>query len=213
MHMTRRLMALHAVPALLLGTAGAAARPAQAAVDPGRAAAFIRTTGDELVAAINDPRLGLDARRRRVADILRQAVDIEGAGRFVLGRHWRQASPSERQEYLRLFEEVIIRNLAARFGEYRGVRFAVAGTERRADGDALVTTTVERPGTAAFALGWRVREVAGRPRIVDMIAEGVSLRLTKRSEYSSVVHRGGGIAALLAAMRDQIRQLAMRESP
>jgi phospholipid transport system substrate-binding protein len=54
-----------------------------------------------------------------VAAILRRAVDVEGTGRFILGRWWRTATPAEQQEYLQLFEQTLIRNLASRFGEYR----------------------------------------------------------------------------------------------
>ena len=185
---------------------------ARAQTDPARAAAFIQAVGQELVAAINNPALPHAERRRRVADILRQAVDIEGVGRFILGRWWRQATPQEQQEYLRLFEETLIRNLAARFGEYQGVQFQLGRTQQRTEDDVLVNTIITRPGTAPFALDWRVSEVGGQPRIVDVIAEGTSLRLTQRSEYSAVVQRNGGqVSALLAAMRQQIQQLAARE--
>lgn len=179
-------------------------RPGSAQVDTSRATAFIQASGDELVAVINQPGLGAAARQERVAAILRRTVDIEGVGRFVLGRFWRTATPAEQQDYLRLFEASLIRNLAGRFGEYQGVRFSLGRTQSRTEDDALVSTVVQRPGQAAFNLDWRVAEVGGQPRIVDLIAEGTSLRLTQRSEYASVVQRGGGqISALLAAMRQQ----------
>ena len=55
-------------------------------------------------------------------------------------------------------------------------------------------------------------DVNGQPRVVDVIAEGTSLRLTQRSEYSSVIQRNNGqVGALLQAMRGQIQQLAARE--
>lgn len=185
---------------------------AQAQADVGRASTFIRTVGQDLVAAINDTQLGIAQRRQRVAEILRAAVDIEGVGRFILGRWWRQASPQEQQEYMRLFEETLIRNLSARFGEYQGVRFQLGRTQQRTEDDVLVNTIVERPNSAPFALDWRVAEVNGQPKVVDVIAEGTSLRLTQRSEYSSVIQRNGGrVAALLDAMRRQIQQLAARE--
>jgi phospholipid transport system substrate-binding protein len=195
--------------ALLPGLPGRA-RAAQA--DVGRAAAFIQATGQELVAAINDPRLSLPARRDAVGNVLRRAVDIEGVGRFIIGRWWRQASPQQQQDYMRLFEETLIRNLSARFGEYRGVRFDLGRTQQRTEDDVLVNTVIERPNTAPFSLDWRVSDVAGQPKIVDVIAEGTSLRLTQRSEYSSVIQRSGGqIGALLDAMRQQVQQLAARE--
>ena len=198
---------------LLAGIAMLGAAPARAQqMDINRATAFVDRAGQDLVNAINDPRLNQTQRRDRVASILRSAIDIEGTGRFILGRYVRQASPAELQDYLKLFDEIIIRNLSARFGEYRGVKFSLGRSQQRTEEDALVSTLVERPNTAPFTLDWRVAEINGQPRVVDVIAEGTSLRLTTRSEYSAVIQRNGGrVAALLDAMRGQITQLAARE--
>jgi phospholipid transport system substrate-binding protein len=113
---------------------------------------------------------------------------------------------------MRLFDEAIIRNLSARFGEYQGVRFSLGRSQQRTEEDALVTTIIERPGNAPFALDWRVGDVGGQPKVVDVIAEGTSLRLTTRSEYAAVIQRNGGqVSALLTALRTQIQQLAAQE--
>ena len=198
--------------AALFLTAAGFAGPALAQADIGRASNFIQTTGQELVAAVNDQTRDVSARRQRVSAVLRRAVDVDGVGRFILGRWWRQASPQEQQDYLKLFEETLIRNLSARFGEYQGVRFSLGRTQQRTEDDVLVNTVIERPNTAPFSLDWRVAEIGGQPKIVDVIAEGTSLRLTQRSEYSSVIQRNNGsVAALLTAMRGQIQQLAQRE--
>jgi phospholipid transport system substrate-binding protein len=195
--------------ALLMTTLAAALPGASLAqqVDIARATAFIQSTGEELVRAINSG-APVAQRREQVAAILRRAVDVEGVGRFILGRWWRTATPEQQQEYLQLFEQVLIHNLSARFGEYQGVRFSLGRSQARTEEDALINTVVERPNSPPFALDWRVADVAGQLRIVDVIAEGTSLRLTTRSEYSSVITRNGGnVSALLAAMRQQIQQL------
>jgi phospholipid transport system substrate-binding protein len=205
---TRRLLLLAAV---LSGGALPIGMPAAQQVDVGSATNFIRSTGEQLVAAINS-NAPVAQRREQVAQILRRAVDVDGVGRFILGRWWRQASAQQQQEYLQLFEQVLIHNLSARFGEYQGVRFGLGRTQQRTEEDVLVNTVVERPNSSAFGLDWRVAEVGGQPKVVDVIAEGTSLRLTTRSEYSSVITRNGGnVGALLAAMRNQIQQLAARE--
>jgi phospholipid transport system substrate-binding protein len=147
-----------------------------------------------------------------VADVRRNAVDIEGVGRFILGRWWNVATEAERRDYLRLFEEIVLRNLSSRFGNLEGVRFSLGRTQTRAEDDVLVSTEVVQPGYAPFALDWLVGQVGNQPRVVDVIAEGASLRLTTRSEYSSVISRNGGrVAPLLVAMRQQIERLATRE--
>jgi phospholipid transport system substrate-binding protein len=198
---------------LLAGLAGFTSSSAKAQqMDITRATAFVNKAGQDLVNAINDQRLNQSQRRDKVASILRKAIDIEGTGRFILGRYVRQASPAELQDYLKLFDEIIIRNLSSRFGEYRGVKFSLGRSQQRTEEDALVSTQVERPNTPAFTLDWRVAEINGQPKVVDVIAEGTSLRLTTRSEYAAVIQRNGGrVAALLDAMRGQIAQLAARE--
>jgi phospholipid transport system substrate-binding protein len=196
--MLAALLAAPAPAALLL-----APRPAAGQIETQRAVAFIQATGNDLVGVLNS-NAPVAQRRERVAAILRRAVDIEGVGRFVLGRWWRTATPAEQQDYLRLFEEMLVRNLASRFGEFQGVRFTIGRSQQRTEDDALVTTLVERPNTPPVSLDWRVAEVGGQPRIVDLVAEGASLRLTQRSEYSAVIQRNGNrVAALLDAMRAQ----------
>lgn len=208
--MTRRDLILAAsalaIPAVFRGTAQAQG------VDTGRAASLIETAGQELVSALNNTGMSVAQRRERVAGVLRRTIDIEGTGRFILGRYWRAASPQEQQDYLRLFDEIIIRNLSARFGEYQGVRFTMGRSQQRTEEDVLVNTIIERPSSPSFSLDWRVADLGGQLKVVDVIAEGTSLRLTTRSEYSSVIQRNGGqVGALLTAMRQQIAQLAARE--
>jgi phospholipid transport system substrate-binding protein len=208
--MSRPLLSRRLFLGGLAGLAGTQAHAQQ--MDITRATAFVDRAGQDLVNAINDPRMNLVQRRDKVASILRYAIDIEGTGRFILGRYVRQATPAELQDYLKLFDEIIVRNLSARFGEYRGVKFSLGRSQQRTEEDALVSTLVERPNSPAFTLDWRVAEINGQPRVVDVIAEGTSLRLTTRSEYSAVIQRNSGrVAALLEAMRGQIAQLAARE--
>ena len=198
---------------VLAGVISLACTPARAQqMDIARATTFVDKAGQDLVNAINDQRLNQAQRRDKVASILRTAIDIEGTGRFILGRYVRQASPAELQDYLKLFDEIIIRNLSSRFGEYRGVKFSLGRSQQRTEEDALVSTLVERPNTPSFTLDWRVAEINGQPKVVDVIAEGTSLRLTTRSEYAAVIQRNSGrVASLLDAMRGQIAQLAARE--
>ena len=208
--MSRLMLSRRLLLAGLAGFTSSSARAQQ--MDITRATAFVNKAGQDLVNAINDQRLNQTQRRDKVASVLRNAIDIEGTGRFILGRYVRQASPAELQDYLKLFDEIIIRNLSSRFGEYRGVKFSLGRSQQRTEEDALVSTLVERPNTPAFTLDWRVAEINGQPKVVDVIAEGTSLRLTTRSEYAAVIQRNGGrVASLLDAMRGQIAQLAARE--
>ena len=68
-------------------------------------------------------------------------------------------------------------------------------------------TRIERPAAAAIIAGWRVREIEGAPKIIDVVVEGVSMTITQRHEFASVTRRGG-IEALVQTLRLQTAKLS-----
>jgi len=115
---------------------------------PSWAATYIRRVGDEL-AAIMATAGSSDARRQRLQPFLDRVVDIDGVARFCLGRFWQQATPVQRQEYLRLFRGTLTNAVLGRVGDYEHneVRVVIERPETR-DGNIFVSTMVERTGGA-----------------------------------------------------------------
>ena len=119
-----------------------------------KAAAFVKSTGDRLVAVVNGPG-SISAKRAAMTQIINSDVDVEGIARFCLGRYWKQATPEQQKQYLALFHEVLVTNITAKLGEYQGVTFTM-GRSRPQDEEAVVSTTVVRPNnppTAAVEAG------------------------------------------------------------
>lgn len=186
---------LFALAALVL-PAGAAR-----AADPAKAAAFVQAMLDELLAVANGAGT-LATKQPALARIIEARVDIAAVAQFCLGRFWRTASPAQRAEYSTLFQRVLIKNIAARVGEYQGVTYSMVGTKPRAD-DIAVATIVNRPGNAPNKVDW-VIVADGAPKVIDVIAEGTSLRLTQRSDYAAYLARNANsVAALIEALRQQ----------
>ena len=183
----------------------AALMPSSVWAQAGQDANFIKDVGDRLVGIVNGS--GTEAEKRpHLQQVVDSSVDVDGIARFCLGRFWRDATPEQQQQYVRLFHEVLLNNIMGHLGEYRGVRFTINHSERRGEGE-VVNTTVTRPGQAPADVNWVVANVNGSPRIVDVIAEGTSLRLTQRSDYASYLARNGNnVQALISAMRRQVQQ-------
>lgn len=195
--LTRRIfLTLSAASAALL----IAGPPAWA--QAGDATGFVRQLGDELVAVVNGPG-SVAEKRRRLDPLIEQSVDIDAIGRFCLGRFWNTATPQQRQEFQSLFHQVMLTNIAGKLGDFQGVRFAMTTTSQR-EGGTFVGTTISRPNQQPNNVQWVVSNASGRPRIIDVIAEGTSLRLTQRSDYAAFLSRNGSnVDALLDAMRRQ----------
>ncbi len=190
----------------LILTAVAAVAPLSArAQNADKAAAFVKSTGDRLVAVVNGPG-STSAKRTQMTQIIDSDVDVDGIGRFCLGRFWKQASADQQKQYLALFHEVLVTNITAKLGEYKGVTFTM-GRARIQDEDAVVSTTVIRPNNGPTAVDWVIANPTGSPKIIDVVAEGTSLRLTQRQDYASYLsHNNGNVDALIAAMKAQVSQ-------
>ncbi len=178
----------------------ALAFPAQAADSEG-AKRFIQQLGDQALKQLTDLSVPEAQRRDRFRKMFNTNFNVPQIGQLVLGRYWNAASDAEKQEYLKLFEQLMVAHYTTVFGKYTGEQFRIA--DARADGDdVLVQTEVAKPNSPANKINWRVAGSGRGQKIIDIVVEGVSLISTQRSDYSSVIQRGGGkVEALLVAMR------------
>jgi phospholipid transport system substrate-binding protein len=181
--------------------------PAAAAADP---AAIISNLGSRALEV-----LGKDAtqsqRVARFRELLRQDFDVPGIGRFVLGRYWNQATEEQRAEFVKLFEDYIAMAYATRLAEYTGETFKVTGS--RPDGDgAIVSSQILRPGGAPpVKVDWRLTGRNGAYKISDVSVDGISMAVTQRSEFASVIqHNGGQVQGLITMLRQRIAGGASR---
>ena len=170
-----------------------------------KAMSFVKATGDRLVAVVNGPG-SASTKRAAMTQIINNDVDVDGIAKFCLGRFWRQTTPEQQKQYLTLFREVLVTSITSKLGEYQGVKITM-GRSKPQDEAAVVSTTVERPNNAPTAVDWIIADPSSSPKIIDVVAEGTSLRLTQRQDYGSyLTHNNNDINALIAAMKNQVSQ-------
>jgi phospholipid transport system substrate-binding protein len=183
---------------------GATAFPATLwAQTPDQASTFVDQAGKELIGVVNADGAAAE-KQEKLRQIVDRVVDVDSVARFCLGRFWRTSTPEQQQQYLQLFHQVLLKNITSKLGDYTGVTFTVGRTTPD-DGTFKVATVVTRPNSAPANVEWVVSFSTGSPRIIDVIAEGTSLRLTQRSDYASYLSQNGSsVSALLDAMRKQL---------
>ena len=145
---------------------------------------------------------------KRFRTLFNEGFDIPAISRFVLGRSWRQTSETERQDFLTLFEDVIVNTWSRRFSEYSGKTINVLGTSADGETGALVDSVIVDDTGQTIAVQWRLRQRDEGLRIVDIVVEGVSMAITYRQDYASVIRQDGGMTGLLAQLRKQISETA-----
>ena len=143
-------------------------------------------------------------RVERFRQLLREDFDVPGIGRFVLGRYWNAATEEQRAEFLRLFEDYVALAYSTRLAEYTGETFKVTGSRPEANG-AVVSSQIIRPaGAPPVKVDWRLTERNGVYKITDVSVDGISMAVTQRSEFASVIqHNGGQVQGLITMLRQK----------
>ncbi|HZB92467.1 MAG TPA: ABC transporter substrate-binding protein [Stellaceae bacterium] len=158
---------------------------------------FISGLVDSAVGALANKQLTQEDRAKEFHALLDRDFDMPRISRFVLGRYWKEASDTERQHFLQLFEEYVVRSYAQRFAQYSGETVKVTGARPEGETTTLVQSEVlQTSGAPPAKVDWRVRKDEDGFKIVDVDVEGVSMVLTQREEFSSVIERAGGVAGL-----------------
>jgi len=166
---------------------------------------FIDSLGRKAINDLTGNSLTADEREVRFRNLLNEHFDMASIDRFVLGRYWRIATEDEKAEFARLFEEFLVKSYAVRFAGYSGESFKVLGGGGAHDGVVIVNSEIERSGAEPIRLDWRAIQGGSDMAIVDIMVEGVSMAVTQRSDFASVIQsRGGKVAGLLEALRDKI---------
>lgn len=187
--------------ALFMLSLAARAEPA----DLVQAASFVRQAGVDIGSVVSGATSPAD-KQARLEPYLQRVVDEDGLARFCLGRYWQTATPEQRTEYLQLFHVVLLKGVVNRLGDYQSgsVKVIVNTPTEKPDG-VYVPTVVERSGNKPINITWVVTMSGNTLRIADVVAEGMSLRMTQRSDYASFLARNGGdVGALLVALRGQV---------
>jgi phospholipid transport system substrate-binding protein len=152
--------------------------------------------------------LGAAISQREKADrfrvLFKDFFDIPSIGRFVLARFAKMASAEENAKFAALFEDVIVYTWARRFGEYKGQTLKVKDSAPDGEDGALVNSDILGNDSQSFAVAWRLRKRETGYRVVDIIIEGVSMAITYRQEYATIIQQNGGMGGLLAQMQKQV---------
>ncbi len=205
--MVARRRVLGRLAIILLGIAVLAASPGRVqAAGTEDASAFLASLTDRAFAQLSDESLSMPERRQRFRILFREHFDVPAIGRFVLGRYWRKAKSPVREDFLSVFEEIMVRRFAPKFANYAETKFQI-GLVRplREKGQYMVASTVVPTEGEPLHIHWRVRDKDGRLKILDVVGQGISMALTLRSEYASAIKDSGGrVEGLVDKLRARI---------
>lgn len=176
-----------------------------------RAAQHIADLAANAIVVLEKQDLTLEQREDEFRVILQKGFNLKFIGRFVAGRSWRKMSSGQQQEYSALFSEYVLKSYASQLGGYAGEKFEVNSARAVGKKDVLVKSKIVRPSGPPIKTDWRLREFDGDPRIIDLMIEGISMAVTLRQEFGSVI-RKKGVEGLLDRLRMKAEKMMAQSS-
>jgi len=166
-----------------------------AATDPGQPVRSV-TEGVRQISSTGDGA----TREAAIARVLHDNFDLGYMARAALGAHWDEANAQQRARLVAALEASEARAYTERLGMLANYSVTVDRVTARADGGWTVDSSANAAGGMPIKLAWDVRDSGQGPRIVDVKVAGVSLFLTRQSEFNAYIRKTGSIEPLVAAL-------------
>lgn len=181
-----------------------AAHSAIAQADP---VAFAQKVGNTAITDLTDPKISDAERVKRMRELLDNVFDEKAISRFVLGPYVRRTTPEQFQEFTHLYEIYVAHNYAGLFKRYNGEKIDMQSARKLSDGDSVVQGVIKQPDGPPISIEMRLRPEDNSFKAVDLKVEGVSMPLTHRKQFASVIsQRGGKVQGLIDALKDAIKR-------
>ena len=165
---------------------------------------FVEKLGKEVIERVSDEKLSDSQRRSNFRYLYLNAFDNFYISRFVLGRYWKKIDKSVKEEFVKTFNDYIVSTYAPKFKGWEGEFKAV---------DALIEKNfynvkmdVINKNGPVLKLIWKIYLDKNKNfKILDVNIDGVSMLVTQRAEFMSVIKNNpNGVVGLIEAMKKKI---------
>lgn len=182
-------------------------QPAAAAVDTGEAASFLADLQERAASQLGDASVSAQEKEEHFRKLFNENFDVPRIGQFVIGRYWRAASEADQKAFLAVFEDAMVQRFLPLLAENSSESFQIGTVtpDSANESMAMIDSRIDRAGGQPVRVSWRVRETDGTFKILDIVAEGVSMAIALRSEYGTVLKNNGGqLPPLTEALREKV---------
>ena len=146
-----------------------------------------------------------ESKIKQLKTVAKETVDINGIGLYTLGNVRKSLNKTQKEKYIKLFEQYFLRSFSSRLVDYTNPDISILGKEKLNENYTIVKSLLsgnsERP---EIKIDWRIyTKNPNNPLIRDLIIEGLSLARTQKEEFASILNSNDGkIDALFKTLED-----------
>jgi phospholipid transport system substrate-binding protein len=159
-----------------------------------------RATIEKVLTILKEP-AAKSERRDRLRQAIYPSFDFAEMAKRSLGAHWQRRNPTEQQEFVKLFTDLVESSYVDAIESYNGEKVVVANEKQDKDLAEVNTKIITKKGEE-FAIDYKLHEASGSWKIYDAVIENVSLVNNYRSQFNRVIAKSS-YEDLMAKMKDK----------
>ena len=162
----------------------------------------VSSTTDQVLKAVSEE--GVKEDNQKIYAIVEQLIlphfDFQKMSQWVLGKYWRQANDSERQQFSAQFQKLLVRTYSTAFQQYTNEKVVYLPTRSAPDANrVMVKCQIVREGGPPIAIDYRLHQKNGEWKVFDVMIDGISLVTNYRTTFAQQI-RDKGIDGLIATL-------------
>lgn len=166
--------------------------------------AQLREKVDQVMKILNDPALkgNKEKRRQMVTTIVEEMINWPDVAKRTLALHWKKRTPQEREEFSKLFRDLLKRTYSEKLDLYAGEQ-VVYENESVDDNRAIVKTKVmNKKKGEEYSVDYRLIKAGEKWLVYDIVIEGISAVNNYRVQFNEVI-TGSSYEDLVKRMKRQ----------
>jgi phospholipid transport system substrate-binding protein len=165
----------------------------------------VRGTVDRVLEILQNPTLKSAARRaerrEQLTEVISGRFDFTEMAKRSLGAEWRRLKPSQQQEFVKLFTDLLRDAYVTNIESYKGERVIYKG-ETEDDPYAVVQTSLKSPDGNEYTIDYRVHLVGNDWKVYDVVIENVSIVNNYRSQFARLINKSS-FDGLIRALKER----------
>ena len=142
---------------------------------------------DTILDAYKNPYLSNDKRFELIEETINNNFAGTGIAKFVAGKSWLNASKETKKEYIIIFKKHLALNIASMMQAYSDQEYELTNSKYDSKNKVSLIDMKIINETGNLLVTWRVKKSKNRNYVIDLIVADISLVVTKRSEFNSML--------------------------
>lgn len=154
---------------------------------------FISNVSDKTLKIIQS-KSSENKKMKQLEDIFSDALDINWMAKFAIAKFWKNMSDEQKDQYLGAYKQYLIKTYVPKFKEYNNQVIKITGSKDIGNGQYQVMTQIvatKGSDKTTINISYRCKADNGKFKIRDITGEDFSLLSTQRSEFASIIEKGG----------------------